>query len=165
LWQGPTIQVDFNMPQKFDVCYIGEDGEEHQTVMVHRTVLGSMERFMSCLLENYGGAFPSWLAPVQAVVLPIAERHADYAQQVCGCLKEDGLRAVINSSSETIGKRIREAQLAKVPYMLVIGDREMSEGTVAVRLRSGEQMPALPLDLLREKLLNNINKRDLDIAL
>ena len=165
LWQGPTIQIDFNMPQKFDVNYIGEDGQEHRTVMVHRTVLGSMERFTSCILENYGGAFPAWLSPVQVVVLPIAERHADYGERIYKELKDAGVRAQINASSETISKRIREAQMIKAPYMLVLGDRETQDGTVSVRLRNGQQLTDLPLLEFKDKLLDNIAKRDLDIAL
>jgi len=165
LWQGPTIQVDFNMPDKFGVNYIGEDGEEHRAVMVHRTVLGSMERFVSCLLENYAGAFPVWLSPVQTIVLPIADRHAQYARQVSDLLKVRGVRTELNASSETINKRIRAAQVTKVPYMLVLGDREAAAQTVSVRLRNGVQIPDLPLGEFMEKLGEKIANRSLDIAL
>jgi len=164
-WQGPTIQVDFNMPAKFDVTYVGEDGAEHQAVMVHRTVLGSMERFMSCILENYGGAFPSWLSPVQAVVLPIADRHAEYSQTIYDDLRKSGVRVRMDASSETISKRIRAAQLMKVPYMIVLGDNESLAQTVSMRLRTGEQLNNISYTEFKEKLLINIEKREQNIAL
>ncbi|MBM3153796.1 MAG: threonine--tRNA ligase [Chloroflexi bacterium] len=143
LWQGPTIQVDFNLPQRFDVNYIGDDGAEHQVVMVHRTVLGSMERFMACLVEHYAGAFPVWLSPVQVVVIPIADRHLDYVNQVANQLRESGMRVQVDERSERMNLKIREAQLNKIPYMLVIGDKEMSSSSVSLRLRNGEDMGAL----------------------
>ncbi len=139
-WQGPTIQVDFNNPLRFNVTYIGEDGREHMVAMVHRTVLGSMERFLATLLEHYGGAFPTWLAPVQVQVIPVADRHLDYANELKTKLKEEKVRADVDARSERINLKIRQAQLEKVPYMLIIGDKEVGEGTVSVRLRSGEQL-------------------------
>jgi threonyl-tRNA synthetase len=145
LWQGPTIQVDFNLPQRFDVNYIGEDGLEHQVVMVHRTVLGSMERFMACLIEHYAGAFPVWLSPVQVVIIPIADRHLDYAQQVASELREIGMRVQVDDRSERMNLKIREAQLTKVPYMLVIGDKELDASKVSLRLRNGEDLGMLAL--------------------
>jgi threonyl-tRNA synthetase len=138
VWQGPTIQVDFNLPQRFNVCYIGEDGMEHNVVMIHRTVLGSMERFLACLIEHYGGAFPVWLSPVQAVIIPIADRHVSYAREIESDFKNDGIRVQVDDRSERMNSKIREAQLEKVPYMLVVGDKEMASSTVSVRLRSGE---------------------------
>jgi threonyl-tRNA synthetase len=144
LWQGPTIQVDFNLPQRFDVNYIGDDGSEHQVVMVHRTVLGSMERFMACLIEHYAGAFPVWLSPVQAVIIPIADRHLEYAHQLAGELRQGGMRVQVDDRSERMNLKIREAQLGKVPYMLVIGDRELDTSTVSLRLRNGEDLGSLP---------------------
>ncbi len=123
-WQGPTIQVDFNLPERFDVNYIGEDGDRHRAVMVHRTVLGSMERFVGGLIEHYGGAFPVWLAPVQAVVIPIADRHIGYANEVAQRLKAAGIRVDVDRRSERMQHKIREAQLQKIPYMLIVGDRE-----------------------------------------
>ena len=140
VWQGPTIQVDFNLPQRFNVCYIGEDGSEHSVVMIHRTVLGSMERFLACLTEHYGGAFPVWLSPVQAIIIPIADRHADYARGVERDLKDDGIRARVDDRSERMNSKIREAQLDKVPYMLVVGDKEMASSSVSLRLRNGEDL-------------------------
>ncbi|MDP2935747.1 MAG: threonine--tRNA ligase [Dehalococcoidia bacterium] len=145
-WQGPTIQVDFNLPIRFDMGYVGEDGLEHRPVMVHRAVLGSMERFMGCLLEHYGGAFPVWLSPVQAVIIPIADRHLDYARQLESRLLEAGLRAEVDSRSERMNAKVRDAQLQKVPYMLIVGDQEAEAGQVAVRLRSGQNLGPRPLD-------------------
>jgi threonyl-tRNA synthetase len=138
LWQGPTIQVDFNLPQRFDVNYIGEDGLEHQVVMVHRTVLGSMERFMACLIENYAGAFPVWLSPVQVAIIPIADRHLPYAHQVAGELRENGIRVQVDDRSERMNLKIRDAQLMKIPYMFIIGDKEQDASQVSLRLRNGE---------------------------
>lgn len=138
LWQGPTFQVDFQMPEKFDVNYVGEDGREHRTVMIHRTVLGSMERFFACLIEHYAGAFPLWLSPVQVVVIPIADRHNGYTARIAEELKARGVRVQLDDRSERMNLKIREAQINKVPYTLVIGDKEVEDGTVSVRLRSGE---------------------------
>jgi threonyl-tRNA synthetase len=145
-WQGPTIQVDFNEPERFDINFIASDGTEQRVVMVHRTVLGTMERFIGGLIEFYGGAFPTWLAPVQVVVLPIAERHHAFAEQVRRQLVDAGYRVTVDGRSETLGYRIREAQAQKVPYMLVVGDREAQQGAVAVRKRSGEDLGAMSLD-------------------
>ncbi|MCL5038785.1 MAG: threonine--tRNA ligase [Firmicutes bacterium] len=134
-WQGPTIQVDFNLPERFDLAYIGEDGQPHRPVMIHRTVLGSMERFMGGLIEHYAGAFPLWLAPVQARLLPITERHHEYAYSVQKRLQEAGLRVEVDPRSEKVGYKIRQAEMEKVPYMLVVGDKERDLGQVAVRQR------------------------------
>ena len=155
-WQGPTIQVDFNLPQRFDVTYVGQDGEEHFVAMVHRTVLGSMERFVASLIEHYGGAFPVWLAPVQLMVIPVADRHLEYAQKLAGELKADGVRAQVDTRSETVNHKIRQAQLDKTPYMLVVGDREIAAGTVSARLRSGEQLAAQPFDRFKEIVVQAI---------
>jgi threonyl-tRNA synthetase len=152
LWQGPTIQVDFQLPQRFDVNYIGEDGVEHQTVMVHRTVLGSMERFMACLVEQYAGAFPVWLAPVQVIVIPIADRHMEYAGKVAGELREKDLRVHLDDRSERMNLKIREAQLQKVPYMIVVGDKELESSAVSVRLRSGEDLGSMPVSDLISRI-------------
>jgi len=144
-WQGPTIQVDFNFPERFDLTFVGEDGREHRPVMVHRTVLGSMERFVGGLIEHYAGAFPVWLSPVQAVVIPIADRHHEYAHQVAGQLRDAGIRVEMDDSSDRMQAKIRKAQLQKIPYMLVIGDREQEGGAVAVRLRTEENLGAMPV--------------------
>ena len=137
-WQGPTIQVDFNLPQRFDVCYIGEDGNEHLVTMIHRTVLGSMERFFACLVEHYGGAFPVWLSPVQARVIPIADRHVECSLKLEERLRRVGVRVDVDARSERMGSKIRDAQMAKIPFMLVIGDKEIEAGGASVRMRSGE---------------------------
>jgi threonyl-tRNA synthetase len=140
VWQGPTIQVDFNLPQRFSVCYIGEDGLEHSVAMIHRTVLGSMERFVACLVEHYGGAFPVWLSPVQATIVPIADRHVGYAHEIESDFRSDDIRVRVDDRSERMNLKIREAQLEKVPYMLVVGDKEMTSSAVSLRLRSGENL-------------------------
>ena len=164
-WQGPTIQVDFNLPQRFDVNYVGEDGQEHMVAMVHRTVLGSMERFLASLIEHYGGAFPVWLAPVQAVVIPIADRHLEYARKLEAELRSEGVRGVVDARSETVNMKIRQAQLEKAPYMLVVGDREVADATVSVRLRSGEQANAQPFADFKKKLKGVIASRSLELKL
>ncbi len=145
-WQGPTIQVDFNFPERFDLKFVGEDGQDKRPVMVHRTVLGSMERFVGGLIEHYTGAFPVWLAPVQVKVIPIADRHNDYARQVLGKLREAGFRAELDDTADRMNAKVRKAQLEKVPYMLVMGDKEAEAGTVSVRLRSEENLGPRPLD-------------------
>ena len=150
-WQGPTTQVDFNLPERFDVNYIGEDGLEHRVVMVHRTVLGSMERFFGCLIEHYAGAFPVWLAPVQVIIIPIADQHLDYARKVAAELKSEGIRVEVDERSERMNLKIREAQLQKIPYMLIVGDEEIGSSTVSVRLRSGKTLKAQPLPQFKDR--------------
>ncbi len=140
VWQGPTIQVDFNLPQRFNVCYIGEDSLEHNVVMIHRTVLGSMERFLACLTEHYGGVFPVWLSPVQTVIIPIADRHVGYAHKIESDFKNESIRVLVDDRSERMNLKIREAQLGKVPYMLIVGDKEMTSSSVSLRLRNGENL-------------------------
>jgi threonyl-tRNA synthetase len=141
-----TIQVDFHLPNQFGLEYIGEDNKPHRPVMIHRGVISTMERMVSYLIELYGGAFPLWLAPVQAVILPIADRHAEYAATVRDRLAAAGLRVELDGRQEKIGYKIREAQLQKIPYMLVAGDREAAEGTVSVRSRSGGDLGARTVD-------------------
>jgi threonyl-tRNA synthetase len=141
-WQGPTIQFDFNLPERFDLSYKGEDGAPHRPFMIHRTVLGSMERFLGSLIEHHAGSFPVWLAPVQVRVLPVTDRNLAYAGEVARRLREAGLRVEVDGRGEKIGYKIRQAQLEKVPYMLVTGDREQEAGTVSVRHRSrGDEGP------------------------
>ncbi len=159
-WQGPTIQVDFNLPDRFDVNYIGEDGREHQVVMVHRTVLGSMERFLACLIEHYGGAFPVWLSPVQAVVIPIADRHLEYARNLISQLKAEGLRVELDDRRERMNLKVREAQTQKVPYMLIIGDREVQSSTLTIRLRSGENLTSQSLSYFKERVRKAVERRE-----
>ena len=151
-WQGPTTQVDFNLPERFDVNYIGEDGLEHRVVMIHRTVLGSMERFFGCLIEHYAGAFPVWLAPVQAMIIPIADQHLDYARKVAAELKSEEIRVEVDERSERMNLKIREAQLQKIPYMLIVGDEEIGSSTVSVRLRSGKTLKAQPLPQFKDRI-------------
>ena len=148
-WQLSTIQFDFNLPERFDLNYIGEDGQEHRPYMIHRALLGSMERFFGVLIEHYGGAFPVWLCPVQVALIPIADRHIEPAHAVAAQLKAAGLRVEVDDSSERMNAKIRNAQLQKIPYMLVIGDREAAEGMVNVRLRTGEQRGTMPVEEFR----------------
>src|SRR4051812_6323833 len=145
-WQCATIQLDYQQPENFDLKYVGADNTEHRPVVIHRAIVGSFERFIAILIEHYAGAFPLWLAPVQVVVLPIADRHAEYAEQVRSRLAAAGLRVELDGRKEKIGYKIREAQLQKIPYMLVTGDREAAEGTVSVRTRSGGDQGARRID-------------------
>src|ERR1051326_2720901 len=145
-WQCPTIQLDYQMPERFDLKYVGADNAEHRAVVVHRAILGSFERFIAILIEHYAGAFPLWLAARAHAVLPISDRHLEYAASVLSRLKQAGLRAELDERQEKIGDKIREAQLQKIPYMLVVGDRESAEGTVSVRTRSGGDQGASPVD-------------------
>ncbi len=160
LWQLTTVQFDFVLPERFDCTYIAEDGREHRPYIIHRAILGSLERFFGILIEHYAGAFPLWLAPVQVAILPIADRHLGYAQQVLAKLQEAGIRAELSySQHKTLSYRVRDAQLRKVPYMLVVGDREAEEGTVAVRLRTEEDLGPQPLEKLIETLEQKIAER------
>jgi threonyl-tRNA synthetase len=145
-WQCATIQLDYMQPENFDLKYTGADNAEHRPVVIHRAIFGSFERFIAILIEHYAGAFPLWLAPVQAVVLPIADRHVAYAQSVRERLADAGFRVQVDEHQEKIGYKIREAQLQKIPYMLVVGDREAAEGAVSVRSRSGGDLGSQPLD-------------------
>ncbi len=145
-WQCATIQLDYQMPERFDLKYIGADNAEHRPVVIHRAIFGSFERFIAILIEHYAGAFPLWLAPVQAVVLPISDRHLEYAAAVRDRLEAAGLRGILDKRQEKIGYKIREAQLQKIPYMLVVGDRESSDGTVSVRERAGGDKGAVAID-------------------
>jgi threonyl-tRNA synthetase len=144
-WQVGTAQVDYNLPQRFELEYIGEDNQRHRPIMIHRALYGSMERFMAVMIEHYNGAFPAWLAPVQAVLIPIADRHYDYAHRVAAQLAEAGLRIEVDEGAERMAKKIARAQEQKVPYMLVIGDREAESGQVALRTRSGGDRGAMPV--------------------
>jgi threonyl-tRNA synthetase len=158
-WQCATIQLDYQLPQRFDLKYIGADNAEHRPVVIHRAIFGSFERFIAMVLEHYAGAFPLWLAPVQARILPIADRHLDYGRTVLDRLVASGLRAELDERQEKIGYKIREAQLQKVPYMLVIGDREAAEGTVAVRTRSGGDQGAQAVDAFIAAAVEEVRTR------
>jgi threonyl-tRNA synthetase len=157
-WQCSTIQVDFNNPERFDACYIGEDGAAHRAIMIHRALMGSLERFFGVLVEHYAGAFPLWLAPVQADVLPVTERQNDFAREVVARLKGAGFRAEGDYRNEKLGYKVRESQLSKVPYALVVGEREAAQQLVTPRRRGGEQLPPMGveafLDLLRGETVN-----------
>jgi threonyl-tRNA synthetase len=159
-WQMTTIQFDFNVPERFGMTYVGADGQEHQPYMVHRALLGSMERFFGVLIEHYGGAFPLWFAPVQAKIIPIADRHGDYARDVLARLQKAGLRVELDDSSDRMNGKIRTGQLQKIPYMLVIGDREMENDQVAVRLRTNENLGAMGLDAFIARAQQLIAARD-----
>jgi threonyl-tRNA synthetase len=158
-WQCATIQLDYQMPERFDLKYIGADNAEHRPVVIHRAIFGSFERFIALLIEHYNGAFPLWLSPVQARILPIADRHLEYAGQTVERLKAAGLRVELDERQEKIGYKIREAQLQKIPYMLVIGDREAAEGTVAVRTRTGGDQGAQPVETFVAAALEEIRTR------
>jgi threonyl-tRNA synthetase len=160
-WTGPTIQVDFNLPERFDVNYIGEDGERHRVAMIHRTLLGSMERFVGGLVEHYAGAFPLWLAPVHAAIIPITDDQINYAHDVARQLTDVGFRVEVNDRRDRMQAKIREAQLQKIPYMLVIGKREAADGGVAVRLRNGRDLGAMPVAAFVEMALPRIESRSL----
>jgi threonyl-tRNA synthetase len=146
LWQLSTVQFDFTLPRRFGLEYVAEDGKKHQPLMVHRALYGSVERFFGILLEHYAGAFPVWLAPEQVIVLPITDRNAAYAGRVRDRLAEAGLRVKVDDRSEKVNLKIREAQLMKIPYMLVVGDREEQNGAVAVRNRKHGDQGAKPID-------------------
>jgi len=159
-WQCGTIQLDYQLPRQFDLKYIGADNAEHRPVVVHRAIFGSFERFIAILIEHFAGAFPLWMAPVQVAVLPIADRHGDYAREVLAALQGAGLRAVLDDRQEKVNYKIREAQLQKVPYMLVVGDREAADRAVAVRSRARGDLGATPLDrFLAEALAEVAEKR------
>ena len=165
-WQLATIQLDYNLPERFDLTYVAPDGNPARPVMIHRAVLGSVERFMSVLIEHYAGAFPTWLSPVQAVVIPIADRHVDYAHTVLKTLRASSgtglqgtLRVELDDGRESMQKKIRNAQLMKVPYMLVVGDKEAEQGEVSVRLRSGVDLKSMPLAQIADRLRQEVTTR------
>ncbi|MGC9100729.1 MAG: threonine--tRNA ligase [Caldisericum sp.] len=161
-WQGPTIQVDFNLPDRFDVTYIGEDGKEHRPIMIHRVVLGSMERFFGTLIEQYAGAFPTWIAPIQVRIVPIADRHLEYAQSVRGRLFLNGLRVEVDERAEKMNAKIRDAETEKIPYILIVGDKEVSSGSVSVRKRRSGDIGIMSVDAFLERILNEVKNRVID---
>ncbi len=163
-WQCSTIQFDFNLPERFDITFIGEDGQHHRPYMVHRALLGSMERFFGVLIEHYGGAFPLWLAPVQAKVIPIADRHVDYCEKVADELRAEGVRVEVDVRNERMQAKIRDAQLQKVPYMLIAGDRDAAANAVSVRTRAGDDLGAMPvfqvIDRLKDEVVTGMNPEE-----
>ena len=158
-WQCTTVQFDFNLPERFGLNYIGEDGDSHQPYMVHRAIFGSLERFMGILIEHYGGAFPTWLAPVQIKIIPIADRHIGYGIALRDQLFERGIRCEIDDRSERMNAKVRDAQLAKIPYMFIVGDREVESKTVGVRLRSGEDLGAVDLNEVLERIVLEVEEK------
>jgi threonyl-tRNA synthetase len=158
-WQLGTVQLDYYMPEQFELTYTGADNAEHRPVMIHRALMGAFERFIGILIEHHAGEFPLWLAPVQAAVLPIADRHSPYAAQVAEGLREAGLRVELDERSESVGKKIREAEVRKVPYMLVVGDQEEQQGTVAVRRHREGDLGAVPLEEFIERARDEIDRR------
>ena len=162
-WQCGTIQLDFQMPERFDLTYVGQDGEKHRPVMIHRVVFGSIERFIAILTEHYAGAFPLWLAPVQVMIVPISENQAEYAHEVCDKLVSLGIRAEVDDRNEKMGYRIREAQLQKIPYMLVLGEKEKESGSVAVRNRKKGDLGVMSFEQLADKLQREIAEKSSDM--
>ncbi|MEC9278418.1 MAG: His/Gly/Thr/Pro-type tRNA ligase C-terminal domain-containing protein, partial [Chloroflexota bacterium] len=158
-WQCTTIQFDFNLPERFGLSYIGEDGEEHQPYMVHRVIFGSLERFMGILIEHFGGAFPVWLAPVQVKIIPIADRHLEYAGTVSEYLANSGIRVEVDDGNDRMNAKIRQAQLQKVPYMFVVGDREVESDSVSVRVRPGDNLGTISTTEITERILGEISSR------
>ncbi len=158
-WQCSTIQVDFNNPERFDITFRGGDGKEHRPIMIHRALMGSLERFFGVLIEHYAGIFPLWLAPVQTEILTIAERHSGFALEVADSFKEEGIRVKTNLENEKIGHKIREATIRKVPYLVIIGDKEMTEGKLTVRKRSGENMGPFTKKEFADAIKSEINNK------
>ena len=158
-WQGTTIQLDFNLPARFEMSYIGEDGKEHTPVMLHRTLLGSMERFVGTLIEHYSGAFPVWLSPIQVKVIPVSEKTIDYAQAVTDKLKAADIRAELDERDERMQAKIRDAEKEKIPYMLIVGPKEAEEGAVSVRVRGEKDLGPMPLAEFLVKIKDDIDKK------
>jgi threonyl-tRNA synthetase len=163
-WQTTTIQFDFNLPERFDMVYIGADGQEHRPYMIHRALFGSWERFFGLLIEHYAGAFPAWLSPVQVALIPISDSHVEYARKLEAELKAAEVRVMVDDSSDRMNQKIRLAQLDKIPYMLVVGDKEVAAEAVAVRCRTGEQA-VMPFTEFKAKILQNIAAKAIDIKL
>ena len=159
-WQCGTIQLDMNLPERFNVEYIGEDGQKHRTIMIHRACFGSMERFIGILTEHYAGAFPTWMAPVQVKVLPISEKHVEYANQLAKQMRHDYVRVEVDDRNEKIGYKIRQAQMEKVPYMLVVGDKEMEDNSVNVRKHGGDELGTVPFDEFFNSIKIEIKERN-----
>ena len=159
-WQCGTIQLDMNLPERFQIDYVGEDGQKHRPIMIHRACFGSMERFIGILTEHYAGAFPTWMAPVQVKILPISEKHVEYAEKLAKQMHRDYVRVEVDDRSEKIGYKIRQAQMAKVPYMLVVGDKEVEEGTVNVRKHGGDELGSVPFEQFFNDIKGQIKERN-----
>ena len=157
-WQCGTIQLDFQLPQRFDIDYIGADGEKHRPIMLHRVVFGSIERFIGILIEHYAGKFPAWIAPVQAKVLPVSDKYNDYARKVAACLEENNIRVEMDNRSEKLGYKIREARMDKVPYMVIVGENEQNKNVVSVRQRDAEAAKQELGEMSLEQLVNVVKE-------
>ena len=158
-WQCGTIQLDFQLPLRFGLEYNGADGEKHRPIMIHRVAFGSIERFIGILIEHFAGAFPLWLAPEQVKIIPVSDKQNDYASEVCKKFKANGIRVSIDTRAEKMGWKIRQAQLEKIPYMLIIGDKEIEAGAVSVRSRKNGDLGTVAVDELLEKLLEEIETK------
>ena len=162
-WQVSTVQVDFNLPEKFDISYVEEDGQRRQPIMLHRALMGSLERFFGCLIEHYAGAFPLWLAPVQVILLTITDKHAKYAEKIAQQIEESGIRVEKDLRNEKIGFKIREAQIQKIPYMIILGDKEVESSTLGVRRRRSKETRNLNLKMFLDEVNEAVEKRTIDL--
>jgi threonyl-tRNA synthetase len=163
-WQCATIQVDFQMPERFDITYKDADGTEKRPVMIHRALYGSLERFFGILIEHYAGAFPTWLAPVQVVILPVSEKYVDYAKQLSEKFDKTGIRVELDDRNETLGYRIRENQMRKVPYMIIVGEKEKESGKISVRTREGRDIHDVEVEEFITKITGEINSRSISLT-
>ena len=162
-WQGTTIQLDMNLPMRFDMKYIGQDGQEHTPIMIHRTLLGSMERFVGTLIEHYAGAFPLWLSPMQVKIIPITDNQLKYAQQIETKLKENHIRVEIDDKSETMQNKIRTATSEKIPYLIIVGAREIENQTISVRQRDGQDLGTMKLTDFISQIKDQITNKALNL--
>jgi threonyl-tRNA synthetase len=162
LWQLTTVQCDFALPERFDMEYTGEDNQRHRPVMIHRAILGTLERFSAVLIEHYGGAFPLWLAPEQIRFVPVADRHVEQCRSLADLARAVGLRPSVDEAKESVGKKIRAAQLMKVPYVIVVGDRDLEAGTFTIRDRNGTETPGVPFDAILAALSDEATSRRLE---
>ncbi len=158
-WQCSTIQVDFNIPERFDITYRGRDGQEHRPIMIHRALMGSLERFMGVLIEHYAGAFPTWLSPVQVEVMSISEKHVEYSRKVYETFLKEGIRAKLNIENEKIGYKIRQATLEKIPYMVILGEKEIESGKITVRSRNGENLELIGIEFFLDFIIKEIREK------
>jgi threonyl-tRNA synthetase len=163
-WQCTTVQIDFNAPERFDLEFVDSDGERHRPLVIHRALIGSFERFMAVLTEHYAGAFPVWLAPVQVQLIPIADRHLGFAEQVAAGLRAKGIRVEVDERREKINAKIRDAQLMKVPFMLIVGDKEIEANAVSVRLRTGENLGSTPIEEFADRITRLVAARSLGLV-
>jgi len=162
LWQLTTVQCDFALPERFDMQYVGDDNERHRPVMIHRAIFGSIERFSGVLIEHYAGAFPLWLAPEQVRLVPVADRHIEHARALAARFRDAGLRPFVDDSGDTVGKKVRAAQLMKVPYTLVIGDKEIESGVLTVRDRSGTETKGVDVLAFVDALADEVRARAIE---